>query len=142
VGLPALIRRYEEAARSGVTSVTNWGTGSPQREFLHVDDLARPCLHLLEHYDGPSHVNVGTGTDVTIKELASIVAEAVGYRGSIVWDKSKPDGIPRKLLDISLLSQTDWTASIGLEDGVRETVRWYRQNLASLRRLHGSDVLG
>jgi GDP-L-fucose synthase len=131
--LPALIRRYDEAARSGATSVTNWGTGSPRREFLHVDDMARACLHLLENYDGPSQVNVGTGTDVTIKELASIVAEAVGYQGAKEWDSSKPDGTPRKLLDVSKLSQAGWTASIGLDEGIRETVQWYRANLASLR---------
>jgi GDP-L-fucose synthase len=131
--LPALIRRYDEAARSGATSVTNWGTGSPRREFLHVDDMARACLHLLENYDGPSQVNVGTGTDVTIKELALIVAEAVGYQGTMEWDSSKPDGTPRKLLDVSKLSQAGWTASIGLDEGIRETVQWYRANLASLR---------
>jgi GDP-L-fucose synthase len=131
--LPALIRRYDEAARSGATSVTNWGTGSPRREFLHVDDMARACLHLLENYDGPSQVNVGTGTDVTIKELALIVAEAVGYHGAMEWDSSKPDGTPRKLLDVSKLSQAGWTASIGLDEGIRETVQWYRANLASLR---------
>lgn len=131
--LPALIRRYDEAARSGATSVTNWGSGSPRREFLHVDDMATACLHLLEHYDGPSQVNVGTGTDVTIKELASIVAEAVGYQGAIEWDSSKPDGTPRKLLDVSKLAEAGWTASIGLDEGTRETVQWYRANMATIR---------
>ncbi|WP_087873024.1 GDP-L-fucose synthase family protein, partial [Arthrobacter globiformis] len=115
--LPALIRRYDEAAKSGATSVTNWGSGSPRREFLHVDDMAAACLHLMENYDGPSQVNVGTGTDVTIKELATIVAEAVGYNGEIEWDTSKPDGTPRKLLDVSRLKQSGWTASIDLKDG-------------------------
>lgn len=131
--LPALIRRYDEAARSGVESVTNWGTGSPRREFLHVDDMASACLHLLENYDGPSQVNVGTGADITIKELASVVAEAVGYTGRIVWDTSKPDGTPRKLLDVSKLSSAGWSAKIGLDEGIRSTVSWYRANLASLR---------
>jgi GDP-L-fucose synthase len=131
--LPALIRRYDEAARSGAESVSNWGTGSPRREFLHVDDMAAACLHLMENYDGPSQVNVGTGTDVTIKELASLVADAVGYKGDIQWDSSKPDGTPRKLLDVSKLSEAGWTASIGLEEGIRETVAWYRSNMASLR---------
>lgn len=131
--LPALIRRYDEAARSGAQSVTNWGTGSPRREFLHVDDMASACLHLLENYDGPSQVNVGTGTDVTIKELATLVAEAVGYRGDITWDASKPDGTPRKLLDVSKLTEAGWSASIGLQEGIRSTVEWYRDNLASLR---------
>jgi GDP-L-fucose synthase len=95
--------------------------------------MARACLHLLENYDGPAQVNVGTGTDVTIKELASIVAEAVDYQGAIEWDSSKPDGTPRKLLDVSKLSQAGWTASIGLAEGIRETVQWYRANMASLR---------
>jgi GDP-L-fucose synthase len=131
--LPALIRRYDEAATSGATTVTNWGTGSPRREFLHVDDMARACLHLLENYDGPSQVNVGTGTDVTIKELASIVAQAVGYNGATEWDASKPDGAPRKLLDVSALSAAGWSPYIGLDDGVTETVQWYRDNRASLR---------
>lgn len=131
--LPALIRRYDEAARSGAESVTNWGTGSPRREFLHVDDMAAACLHLLENYDGPSQVNVGTGTDVTIKELASIVAAAVNYQGEIRWDTSKPDGTPRKLLDVSKLADAGWSAAIGLEEGIQATVEWYRDNLASLR---------
>jgi GDP-L-fucose synthase len=131
--LPALIRRYDEAAKSGVTSVTNWGTGSPRREFLHVDDMASACLHLLENYDGPDQVNVGTGTDVTIKELATIVAAAVGYSGKIDWDTTKPDGTPRKLLDVSKLAKAGWSASIGLEEGIRSTVDWYRTNLASIR---------
>jgi len=131
--LPALIRRYDEAARSGQTSVTNWGTGSPMREFLHVDDMADACLHLLENYDGPSQVNVGTGSDVTIKELATIVATAVGYEGDINWDTSKPDGTPRKLLDVSKLAEAGWKSSIGLEKGIRSTVEWYRANIDRIR---------
>lgn len=131
--LPALIRRYDEAARSGVTRVTNWGTGAPRREFLHVDDMASACLHLLENYDGPAQVNVGTGTDVTIKQLASIVAAAVGYEGKIDWDTSKPDGTPRKLLDVSKLAEAGWSSAIGLEEGIQSTVDWYRANLASIR---------
>jgi GDP-L-fucose synthase len=131
--LPALIRRYDEAARSGTETVTNWGTGSPRREFLHVDDMASACLHLLENYDGPSQVNVGTGTDVTIKELATLVAEAVGYGVDIEWDASKPDGTPRKLLDVSKLTQSGWVASVGLQEGIGSTVEWYRENLTSLR---------
>jgi GDP-L-fucose synthase len=131
--LPALIRRYDEAARSGSETVTNWGTGSPRREFLHVDDMAAACLHLLEHYDGPAQVNVGTGSDVTIRELAETVASAVGYEGSMEWDTSKPDGTPQKLLDVSKLAEAGWTAKINLEDGVRNTVDWYRSNQSSLR---------
>ena len=131
--LPALIRRYDEAAVSGTPSVTNWGSGSPRREFLHVDDMASACLHLLENYDGPEQVNVGTGSDVTIKELAELVAKVVGYSGQIEWDASKPDGTPRKLLDVSKLSSAGWTASIGLEEGIRNAVDWYRANVDSIR---------
>ena len=131
--LPALIRRYDEAAKSGAQVVTNWGSGSPRREFLHVDDMAAACLHLLENYDGASQVNVGTGSDVTIRELASIVADSVGYSGAIEWDASKPDGTPRKLLDVSKLAKAGWTASIGLDEGIRGTVQWYRHNLSSIR---------
>ncbi|MFI7583288.1 GDP-L-fucose synthase family protein [Kocuria sp. M1N1S27] len=131
--LPAMIRRYEEARLSGAESVTNWGTGSPLREFLHVDDMAEACLHLLEHYDGAEHVNVGTGTDVTIKELAGLVAEAVGYEGSIEWDTSKPDGTPRKLMDVSKLAAAGWTARIPLREGLRSTVEWYREHQDGIR---------
>lgn len=131
--LPALIRRFDEAARSSVSSVTNWGTGSPMREFLHVDDMASACLHLLENYDDASQVNVGTGTDVSIKELASLVAAAVGYKGDIVWDTSKPDGTPRKLLDVSKLAAAGWKSSIPLEQGIQSTVDWYRASTTSLR---------
>lgn len=131
--LPALIRRFDEAAATGAESVTNWGTGSPRREFLHVDDMASACLHLLENYDGPEQVNVGTGSDVTIKELAGIVAEAVGYSGTIEWDTSKPDGTPQKLLDVSALTQAGWKASIGLEEGIKATVAWYRSQLGKVR---------
>lgn len=131
--LPALIRRYDEAAKSGVRKVTNWGTGSPRREFLHVDDMASACLYLLENYDGPSQVNVGTGTDITIRELAALIASAVGYEGEIAWDTTRPDGTPRKLLDVSKLAAAGWSASIGLEEGVRSTVEWYRENLLSVR---------
>jgi len=131
--LPALVRRYDEAARDGEAAVVNWGTGSPRREFLHVDDMAAACLHLLENYDGPSQVNVGTGTDVTIKELAQIIADAVGFEGHTEWDSSKPDGTPQKLLDVSYLANAGWTSAIGLEEGIRSTVEWYRANSLSLR---------
>jgi len=131
--LPALIRRYDEAVRSREDVITNWGTGTPRREFLHVDDMASACLHLLENYDGPSQVNVGTGTDVTIRELASLVASAVGYSGQILWDATKPDGTPRKLLDVSKLSGSGWSPKIGLEEGIRSTVEWFRANSLSIR---------
>ena len=132
--LPALIRRYDEAAKSGAPSVTNWGTGTPRREFLHVDDMAAACLHLLEHYDGPEQVNVGTGSDVTIREIAETVANVVGFAGRTEWDTTKPDGTPQKLLDVSKLATAGWTAQIGLEDGLRSTVEWYRAHSESIRQ--------
>lgn len=131
--LPALIRRYEEAREAGAESVTNWGSGSPRREFLHVDDMANACLHLLEHYDGPQQVNVGTGTDVTIKELAEAVARTVGFEGSTEWDTAKPDGTPQKLLDVSKLADAGWTAQISLDAGLQSTLTWFRENRAMLR---------
>lgn len=131
--LPALIRRYDEAGKNGATSVTNWGTGTPRREFLHVDDMAAACLHLLEHYDGPEQVNVGTGRDVTIKEIADTVARVVGFTGDTEWDTSKPDGTPQKLLDVSKLAAAGWSAQIGLEAGLRSTVKWYRDHLDTIR---------
>lgn len=131
--LPALIRRYDEAAASGAASVTNWGTGNPRREFLHVDDMADACLYLLEHYDGPQQVNVGTGVDVTIREIAAMIADVVGFRGETRWDTSKPDGTPQKLLDVSKLADIGWTAQIPLADGIRSTVDWYRQHVGALR---------
>jgi GDP-L-fucose synthase len=131
--LPALIRRYDDAARSGATSVTNWGTGTPRREFLHVDDLADACLHLLEHYDGPGQVNVGTGTDVTIREIAETIAQVVGFQGRTDWDTTKPDGTPQKLLDVSKLAQAGWTSRICLQEGLERTVAWYREHVGDLR---------
>ncbi len=132
--LPALIRRYDEAASSGASTVTNWGTGTPRREFLHVDDMADACLHLLEHYDGPQQVNVGTGSDVTIAEIAQTIAEAVGFDGATEWDTSKPDGTPQKLLDVSKLAAAGWRSSIDLRQGIRLTVDWYRQHQGTLRQ--------
>lgn len=124
--LPALIRRFHEAKQGNVPSVTCWGSGSPRREFLHVDDLADAALFCLERWQpGPDDcqfVNVGTGTDVTIRELASMVAEAMDYTGQIEWDASKPDGTPRKLLDVSRLTSLGWSAQIRLEEGLRNTV--------------------
>jgi len=131
--LPALIRRYDEAARSGADSVTNWGTGSPRREFLHSDDLADACLHLLEHYDGPQQINIGTGSDVTIREIAGTISNATGFAGETRWDTSKPDGTPQKLLDVSALTRLGWSAKISLQHGIEQTVDWYRQHVGSLR---------
>jgi len=130
--LPALIRRYDDAARNGASVVTNWGSGTPRRELLHSDDMAEACLFLLEHYDGPGQVNVGTGRDATIREIAEIVADAVGYTGTTEWDTSRPDGTPQKLLDVSRLRQAGWTARIPLRDGIRATVETY-QRLISTR---------
>lgn len=132
--LPALIRRYDEAASSGAESVTNWGTGSPRREFLHADDMADAVLHLLEHYDGPGQVNVGTGSDATIREIAETIAGVVGFEGETAWDTSKPDGTPQKLLDVSKLAEAGWTAKIGLEEGLERTVAWYRDHVGALRQ--------
>lgn len=131
--LPALIRRYDEAVSSGASSVTNWGTGTPRREFLHVEDMAAACLHLMEHYDGPSQVNVGTGRDTTIAEIADVVAEVVGYEGETVWDITKPDGTPQKLLDVSKLAESGWVASIGMREGLESTVAWYREHRDTVR---------
>lgn len=131
--LPALIRRYDDAASSGASSVTNWGTGSPRREFMHVDDLASASLHLLENYDGPQHLNVGTGTDTTIKEIAETIADVTGFAGDTDWDTSKPDGTPQKLLDVSKLAEAGWTSKISLREGLERTVQWYRDNRDSLR---------
>jgi len=132
--LPALIRRYEEAKGSGAQEVTNWGTGSPRRELLHVDDLASASLYLLEHFDGPNQVNVGTGVDHTISEIAEMVAQSIGYGGETRWDSSKPDGTPRKLLDVSVLREAGWQPEIALRDGIEATVAWYRANAGAVRK--------
>ena len=115
----ALIRRFHEAKLSGASSVVVWGTGTPRREFLYVDDLADACIHLMKTYSSPELVNVGTGEDITIAEFARVVAAAVGYRGEIGFDTSRPDGTPRKLLDVSRLAKLGWRATTSLEDGIR-----------------------
>jgi GDP-L-fucose synthase len=131
--LPALIRRFHEAKESGAGEVVLWGSGTPRREFLHVDDLAAACLFLLERYDEPGTINVGVGQDVTIRELAETIAEVVGYQGRISQDTSKPDGTPRKLLDVSRINDLGWKASIPLRDGIASTYEWYRQHQAESR---------
>jgi GDP-L-fucose synthase len=123
--LPALIRRFHEAKQAGAASVTLWGTGTPRREFLHVDDLADACVHLMHTYDDGELVNIGWGEDISIRELAELVARVVGYEGEVEWDATKPDGTPRKLLDTGRLKGLGWTPRIGLEDGVRGTYGWY-----------------
>ena len=126
--LPALIRKMHEAKAAGAESVVLWGTGKPRREFLHVDDLADALVHLMKVYDDEGHVNVGVGEDVSIAELAAICARAVGFEGRFDHDISKPDGTPRKLLDVSLLTSLGWRASIPLEGGIRDTYRWFLEN--------------
>ena len=125
--IPALIRKACAAKEAGAASLTIWGTGTPRREFLHVDDAADALVHLLKTYSGESHVNVGCGEDVTILELAGLVAKATGFTGAITTDPSKPDGTPRKLLDVSKLKALGWTPRIPLDEGLRQTYAWYRE---------------
>ncbi len=127
--LPALIRKFHEAKESGAPSVVVWGSGKPRREFCYADDVAEACLYLLEHYDEPEIVNIGVGKDISIAELADLVRSVVGYEGDIVYDTSKPDGTPRKLVDVSRINALGWKARIDLEDGVRRTYEWYRNQL-------------
>lgn len=131
--LPALIRRFHDAKLRGDASVTIWGTGTPRREFLHVDDLADAVLHLLETYDAEPIVNIGWGEDVTIAELARLVAAAAGFRGEILFDASKPDGTPRKLLDTSRLTALGWRPRIALEEGIERTYAWFQSHVAGAR---------
>ena len=135
--LPALVRRFHEAKEAGAKSVTCWGTGSPLREFLHVDDLGEACFFALKQWkpvgDDPSFLNVGTGVDLTIRALAESVAKATGYRGQILWDSSKPDGTPKKQLDVSRLQMMGWTASIPLEQGLTMAYQDFQHSLAEER---------
>lgn len=140
--VPALLRRFHEAKMQDLPSVTVWGSGSPMREFLYVDDMASACLHVMnlpkevygEHVlPMSSHINVGTGKDCTIRELANTIARAVGYRGDILWDTSKPDGTPRKLLDVSLLKRLGWQYSVELDEGIERTYQWFLQNQEKFR---------
>lgn len=125
--LPAMIRRFHEAKITKNPRVTLWGTGSAMREFLHVDDLANASLFLMQNYNDSSIVNIGTGEDVSIKELAEKIKDAVGYDGEIVWDTTKPDGTPRKLLDVSKLHSLGWKHSISLDDGIASTYKWFKE---------------
>lgn len=127
--LPALIRRFHEAKRDGLGEVTIWGTGTPRREFLHVDDLADACLFLMDTFSEPGFVNIGTGTDLSIQELAQMIARIVGFEGKITNDLSKPDGTPRKLLDVSKLNTMGWSARIELEAGIRAVYKEVRDKL-------------
>jgi GDP-L-fucose synthase len=131
--LPALLRRFHEAKESGAAEVGLWGTGRPRREFLHVDDLADACLYLMSRYDDERLVNVGWGLDVSILELAQMIGRIVGFKGSLRFDTSKPDGTPRKLLDTTRLTALGWKPSIELEAGIRGTYAWFLENCATLR---------
>jgi GDP-L-fucose synthase len=131
--LPALIRRFHEAKMHGDETLAIWGTGTPRREFLHVDDLADAVIYLLENYDGESIVNIGWGEDVTIRELAELVMAESGYQGRLVFDASKPDGTPRKLLDTTRLTALGWRPKISLKAGIQSTYAWFREHLAEAR---------
>lgn len=126
--LPALLRKVHEAKQGNSPEVVVWGTGTPRREFLHVDDLAAACRFLLEHYDSPEVINVGYGEDVSIRELAETICDVVGYKGRLVFDETKPDGTPRKLLDVSRLKSLGWAPAIPLREGIRKTYDWYLSN--------------
>ena len=128
--LPALIRRFHEAKENVAAEVVCWGTGSPMREFLHVDDLAEACLHLMDVHNDAGWVNLGTGKDVTIKTLAETVARVVGFEGALTWDTTKPDGTPRKLLDVSKMTSLGWTAKTPLEQGIRDVYEEFKTSVA------------
>lgn len=130
---PAMIRRYVEAADAGVESVTNWGTGTPTREFLHSRDMASACLFLLEHYDGDDPINMGVGEDLSLRELSERIAAAAGYTGTTEWDTGKPDGTPRRLMDVSRLTSMGWSPSIDLNEGIAEVVAWFREHRDDFR---------
>jgi GDP-L-fucose synthase len=129
--LAALLRRIHEAKEAGAPSVTIWGSGAPLREFLHVDDLADACVFLMKTYSAPELVNIGSGDEVSIAELAALIAEIVGYQGSFAFDRSKPDGTPRKRLDLGRLDRLGWRRRIALRPGIESTYRWYRENVAA-----------
>ncbi len=131
--LPAFIRKVHEAKKSGASSITVWGTGTPRREFLHTADLAEACLFLLEHYDEPDLVNIGCGVDVTIRELAETVCDVLGFDGTLEFDASKPDGTPRKLLDISKIKALGWSPRVPLREGIASAYRWFRENYREAR---------
>ncbi len=131
--MPAMIRKFHDAKMNNVPSVELWGTGTPLREFLYVDDMADACVFLLEHYDGEQHVNIGTGKEVTIRELAETVRNVVGYQGEIVWNPDMPDGTPRKLTDVTKLHNLGWTHKVELEEGVQLAYDWFRENVKDAR---------
>lgn len=128
--LPALIRKFHEAKLQKEQSVVIWGTGTPRREFLHVDDLADACVFLMNHYNDSEIINIGCGQDISIRELAKLIKEVVGFEGELVFDKTKPDGTPRKLLDVSKLKQLGWQPKISLKEGIKQTYEWYKTQTA------------
>lgn len=132
--MPAMIRKFHEAKVNGAPTVELWGTGQPLREFLYVDDMADACVYLLEHYSGEQHVNIGTGKELTIAELAQIVKKTVGYQGEIVWNAEMPDGTPRKLTDVSKLHSLGWHHKVELEEGVALAYEWFVQNEQNARK--------
>lgn len=131
--MPAMIRKFYDAKQKNAPTVELWGTGTPLREFLYVDDMADACVFLLEHYDGEQHVNIGTGEEVSIRELASTVQRVVGYQGKIVWNEDMPDGTPRKLTDVTKLHELGWTHKVTLEKGVRLAYEWFCENAGNAR---------
>lgn len=131
--LPALLRKFSEAKENGSGKVTLWGSGSPRREFLYIDDFARAVMTVAEKYDEKLHLNVGTGADISIKKLAELVSETVGYQGEISWDTSKPDGTPRKVLDVSRIKTLGWEPKVDLKNGIRNTLDWYKSETAKGR---------
>ncbi len=131
--LPAFIRKVHEAKQAGAKSITVWGTGTPRREFLHTTDLAEACVFLLENYDEPDLLNIGCGEDVTIRELAETVCDVLGFDGTLEFDASKPDGTPRKLLDISKIKSLGWSPRIPLREGIADAYRWFRENYSDAR---------
>lgn len=126
--LPALIRKFHEAKEEGKPSVEVWGTGTPLREFLHVDDMADACIFLMENYNAQEHVNIGTGEEVSIKQLAETVKEIIGYKGQLLFNSDKPDGTPRKLTDITKLHELGWKHSINLKEGIEDSYKWFKEN--------------
>lgn len=131
--MPAMIRKFHEAKVQGAPTVELWGTGTPLREFLYVDDMADACVFLLENYEGEQHVNIGTGKEVTIKQLAETVKSVVGYEGEIIWNKDMPDGTPRKLTDVTKLHSLGWNHRVELEEGVKLAYEWFKENVQDAR---------
>jgi len=136
--LPALIRKFHDAKTSGADSVTLWGTGTPKREFLHSDDLGRACVFLLENYDEDIAINLGVGEDISIKELAELIKKIIGFQGSIDWDSSKPDGTPRKLLEVSRAKALGWKPLVSLESGITKTYKWFLENWSESDKTNAS----